>query len=189
MPSPKIKDFDFKEPCWERQKPESAPAWEAFKLYRDIGDSRTCDKVAKQLGKSNTIIERWCTGYKWVERIRAWEHNLDVEGNAAAIEAVKEMRTRQISLASGFMAVAGEELKKLLALVKRKSHVMLNADQIVRMADFATRLERLNRGEPDSIQKQQHELTIEEKRESFRKFIGDPDVIKAVDKVLDSEIN
>lgn len=189
MPSPKIKEFVFKEPLWERQPPESAPAWEAFKLYRDMGDGRTIAKAAKHLGKSAVVLERWSAGYKWIERVRAWEHNLDIEGNAAAVEAIKEMRTRQINIASGFMQVAGVELKKLLELVKRKQHVMLSADQIVRMADFAAKLERLNRGEPDSIQKQQHELTIDEKRESFRKFIGDPDVIKAVDKVLDSEFN
>jgi len=177
------------EPIWERQPRESAPAWEAFKVYMDIPSSRSCAKVARHLGKSKALIDRWCSAYKWVRRIEEWQKHLDAAGNQAAIDAVKEMRSRQVNLASGFLAVAGEELKKLLQQVKNNSALTLSPEQIVKIADFATKLERVNRGEPESIQKQQVEMSSDEKRETLRKFIGDSDVIKAVDKILDQEID
>ena len=41
---------------WERQKGESAQAYEAFVLYRDLGAERSHVKVAQQLGKSLSLI-------------------------------------------------------------------------------------------------------------------------------------
>lgn len=51
---------------WARRTTESHQAYAAFQLYMDI---RSTGKVAEQLGKSTTLIERWCRDHDWVSRV------------------------------------------------------------------------------------------------------------------------
>lgn len=62
---------------WDRQPGESAKAFEAFTLYRDLGPSRSAREVATGLRKSVTLISRWCTAYGWVERGAQWDEEAD----------------------------------------------------------------------------------------------------------------
>ena len=48
-----------REEIWERQPGESAQAFEAFKIYRDLGLKRSNQEVCKQLSKSRQLISRW----------------------------------------------------------------------------------------------------------------------------------
>lgn len=48
-----------KDDLWERQPGESAQAYEAFAIYRDMGSNRSLRVVAEQLSKSDTLIKRW----------------------------------------------------------------------------------------------------------------------------------
>ena len=50
-----------KDDLWERQPGESAQAYEAFAIYRDMGSNRSLRVVAEQLSKSDTLIKRWST--------------------------------------------------------------------------------------------------------------------------------
>lgn len=44
---------------WERQKGESAQAYEAFVTYRDMGSERSLQAVSQRLSKSIPLIKRW----------------------------------------------------------------------------------------------------------------------------------
>ena len=57
---------------WEPQKGESIPAFQAFAEYRDMGDSRSIEAVARSLAKSRTLIGRWSARWKWTERLQAF---------------------------------------------------------------------------------------------------------------------
>jgi len=46
-----------KDDLWERQPGESAQAYEAFAIYRDMGSNRSLRVVAEQLSKSDTLIK------------------------------------------------------------------------------------------------------------------------------------
>lgn len=58
---------------WDRHPGESAKAYEAFVIYRDMGAERTVRKVAESLGKSDTLIVGWSSRHEWVRRVSAWD--------------------------------------------------------------------------------------------------------------------
>lgn len=58
---------------WDRQNPESAKAYEAFCIYRDMGPDRTLRAVAEVLNKSQAIMGRWSSAHDWPARSRAWD--------------------------------------------------------------------------------------------------------------------
>lgn len=73
--------------AWERRDgkdgrgdAESNPAYDAFRAYMRV---RSTTKVAEELGKSLTLITRWCSEHDWVERITEYDSylaNADVDG-------------------------------------------------------------------------------------------------------------
>lgn len=50
---------------------ESPKAYAAFVAYVEQGDNRSTGKVARQLGKSRQLIQRWSSKYRWQERMEA----------------------------------------------------------------------------------------------------------------------
>ena len=58
---------------WDRQPGESSPAYQAFRTYIDMGADRSTADVARELGKSKTLTDRWCSQWSWVERARQWD--------------------------------------------------------------------------------------------------------------------
>lgn len=149
----------LKEPFWLRQPYESKAAYEAFAAYRDLGDKRSQVLVAKQLGKSTTLIARWGSQWKWVKRVEAWDYHLDAEATAAAFEEVKEMRKRHINIATALQVKGFEGFDKLnaedLKAAERLSFIL-----------EGVKLERISRGEPSEIQeaaasKEPHKVIFE----------------------------
>ena len=60
---------------WDRitEQKEGTKPYAAFCIYRDMGNDRSCERVAIQLGKSRQLIGRWCTKYGWVERAAEYD--------------------------------------------------------------------------------------------------------------------
>lgn len=89
---------------WERQPGETAKAWEAFRLYRELGPGRTLAEVARQSGKFDSQIARWSTANTWRDRIAALEAHLERDW----LDQVQAERTqaarRQLRLAQGAQA-------------------------------------------------------------------------------------
>jgi len=132
---------------WERREEETTVAFEAFATYRDMGLKRSCDRVAKQLGKSNTLIERWCTRHEWVDRSAAWDARLDEQARESVVDQVREMAERHIKLARGFLSKVAERLLQL-----RPEE--LTPTEVIRWGEVAVRLERMSMGEvADGVKK------------------------------------
>ncbi len=97
---------------WRRQPGETAKAYEAFKIYRDLGMvDRSQVKVGERGGKSRVQIERWSARYGWVERVRAYDAEIEAreaeefeQARQQAREALEKereemwQRQRQLSL-------------------------------------------------------------------------------------------
>src|SRR5215212_12147936 len=58
---------------WDRRPEESAPAFEAFCVYRGQGSQRSLRRVASALGKSRSLIFRWSSAHEWRGRALAWD--------------------------------------------------------------------------------------------------------------------
>ena len=83
---------------WERQAGESSVAYEAFLLYRNMSHEPDGEKkkrrlasVAKKLGKSLALMERWSFTWDWVERARAYDNELQRISMEETREAVRKM--------------------------------------------------------------------------------------------------
>lgn len=98
---------------WERKKGESSESYAAFKLYYQMGDKRSCTKVAKNLGRSNTLISGWCSKWDWVERARAYDNELARQEFAEACNAIKKMNEQQAQIGLLIQKKALEALKEM----------------------------------------------------------------------------
>ncbi len=66
---------------WERQRGESAKAYEAFRTFRDVGPHRSL------LG-CRSIERRWSYRWRWADRAAAWDVELYRVKDAALLAAV-----------------------------------------------------------------------------------------------------
>ena len=141
---------------WERQKGESAQAFEAFSLYLDLGTERSIRAVSQKLGKSKTLIDRWSRTNNWVERCRAWDNHLQREAKKAAVAGLREMNRRHITLARALQGAAAQALKDRGAAIitdKNLSAVVKLATDLERSGlstEVDTLSEDLNKAEEDS---------------------------------------
>lgn len=123
---------------WERQENEGVKPYEAFAIYRDMGEKRTLQAVADKLQKSYTLIRRWKDAWAWEDRVRAYDNNLQKEAHAEAVKKARKMADRHIGIALKLQSKAMEALE------------MMNAENIdpknlVAIIREATKLERENR--------------------------------------------
>lgn len=129
---------------WERQKGESPKAFEAFSKYRDLGASRSCRKVAEELGKSNGLIERWSRNHDWQKRVSAWDAEQDRIARQQNTEEIKKMRKRHTDLASAMLVKAARALQRI-------PEDEIKAADVSRMVETASKLERISRGDAGEI--------------------------------------
>lgn len=123
---------------WERQKGESEKAFEAFAIYRDMGQERTIAAVVERLKKSRSLIDRWKDRWEWKERVRAYDNELEKAARAKAIKDRKTMTDRHIGIAMQLQKKALEALNSLEVEA-------MSPKDIKEYIKMATDLERLNR--------------------------------------------
>jgi hypothetical protein len=81
---------------WLRLETESSPAYEAFRAYQRLG---TCEKVAKDLGKSLTLITGWSSKHSWVARQRAFDQHLAAAETDGLVHDLSVFRDANLRLA------------------------------------------------------------------------------------------
>ena len=96
---------------WERQRNERSEAFQAFQAYRDMGADRNQRAVAQQLSKSPTLVANWSRRWGWVERVAAWENELDRHGREVQIQEVEEMYRRHVQEAVSLQRKGIEALR------------------------------------------------------------------------------
>lgn len=134
---------------WERQNGETPKAFDAFVIFRGLNPQERNGKiVAKQLGKSYSLMQMWSAKYGWVKRAAAWDEEQDrIKREAeqrAQIEAIKEMRKRHTKVAVKMIDKAESAIDSLLA-------GEIKAADIPRIVDIATKLERISRGDAGEV--------------------------------------
>ncbi len=145
---------DREREAWERQPGESGPAFEAFTVYRDLGEKRTISAVAKQLNKSGTLCHRWKLKHDWRARADAYDASIAEEARKQAVADRKKMQERHIKISLQLQRKAMEALES----IKPGEMTPKDVKEFLRLA---TELERVNREE--SVQQQ----TLQLRREEF----------------------
>ncbi|MBM9505277.1 hypothetical protein [Actinacidiphila acididurans] len=125
---------------WERHDGESPQAFEAFAAYRDLGPARSVTKVARELGKSRTLLSRWSRQYAWVIRAGAYDREQDRLFLAEQHQARRDIARRHAKLAQAFL---GKAVVRLQNLDPRE----LTPGELLRYFQVAAEIERRAVGE------------------------------------------
>ena len=102
---------------WDRQPGEGRRAYEAFCIFRDMGQGRSLPKVSQKLAKSLTIVKKWSFTFNWQARADAWDASITEEARRKAAEDKRKMIDRQIQIGQLLQtkaanAVSGRDLDK-----------------------------------------------------------------------------
>ena len=132
------------EKLWERQEGESAKAFEAFGVYRDLGPDRSIAKTGQKLGKNLTTLSEWSSKFEWVKRANAWDDEQDRVARNEQIKEIRKMRERHAKIAERALEKVTEALETIDP--QEMSHM-----DMARFMDVASKLERLSRGDVGDV--------------------------------------
>lgn len=91
--------IDFTPEPWDMQENETAKAWGAFQVYRDLGTRRTLREAVKMLGKEpkyQAQMQKWSAKYNWVERCKKFDAHVDVADRVLQEDANREEYSRKL---------------------------------------------------------------------------------------------
>jgi len=142
---------------WHRQPGETAKAFHAFVLYRDmLPKERSLQKVRQKLTKTPPYLrylKTWSSRFSWVARAQAYDDHLaevKAEAQEHAIVEMTELQAREGRALQtvGMRRFVDEQGKVRIGIAQG----MKDADAI-RAIDVGAKLERTARGEPTEIVK------------------------------------
>jgi len=146
---------------WERQKDESSKAYAAFCVYRDLGPERSLDKALSEANKKPTNRRhwsRWMEKYRWYERAQAYDDYIERKMRKENEKKILDMSDRHARLAVVLQQKIAQRLQEI-------DPSELSPADIARWLDVATKLERLSRGEPTEIGKQEVQGQVTQRHE------------------------
>ena len=146
---------------WEKQKDESNKAYHTFCIYRDLGPDRSLEKTRQKLGKSagyTRWMHTWSSKYDWVTRAQAYDDYIEKKKREEKEKAILDMAERHAKLAMAFQQRVAQRLQGIDPLE-------LSPSDMAKWLDIATKLERLSRGEPTEIGKQEVQGQVTQRHE------------------------
>lgn len=85
---------------WTRRDDETSPAYEAFRTYLGMGDKRSAAAVGETLGKSTTLMERWCAAHDWRARVLAHDQYMASAATDGLASQMASARDDNLELAA-----------------------------------------------------------------------------------------
>jgi hypothetical protein len=136
---------------WEQQENETATAFAAFVIYRDLGlGIRSIGKVVQELGKSTALIHRWSSRWNWVNRCRVYDQELD--------RLIRERHMSELYAARDRHALLAREVQeKVLQRLENMAADEIPVPVLAQMLKIATDVELRALG--DSLGRTQTEIT------------------------------
>ena len=106
--------------AWERQPEESAKAYRAFEIYRDMGVDRSLSKATEAVYNGSAsnmrLLAMWSGKHDWVRRAAAWDAKL---AERRAVEAEEEHMRQLASFRERQRKMSQAMSKSALKLLKR----------------------------------------------------------------------
>jgi len=142
---------------WDQQDGESAKAFHAFTIYRDLGHKRSIRAVAERLKSNDAHLGEWSRKFDWTKRAIAWDTFLDAQSQQAQVDQVRAMKIRQIELGMQAQGLASLGLQALIDRLKsdltnpdlKNKTSLIKAEGLAKLMDLGCRIERLNRDESE----------------------------------------
>lgn len=147
---------------WEKQKGESAKAFAAFAIYRDLGPNRSLQKASQAIAetaprrKVETILQQlkeWSAKYGWVDRCDAYDVYVDRrfrEAKESAAERMARLHGGLASLGTAQLAVRlrggeGRDGQRVEAL---DPNSIESFGELASALEKFVKIERLSAGQP-----------------------------------------
>lgn len=113
-------------PIYEKLESETQKAYEAFCVYRDMGISRSLERVIQEGGRSSTIVQKWSSLHNWVERVNAYDlvqeaiarQILEEENREAYRQKLRKYRQENEDIGNAFRATGVAMLKEVREFAK-----------------------------------------------------------------------
>ena len=99
---------------WERQPGESAVAYAGFRVYLELGSTRTLIAVARQLEKNRSLIYRWAKRHSWRDRACLWDRAQARETEAVVAQERETTLRRQLQDASRVQRLSMAKISSLV---------------------------------------------------------------------------
>ncbi len=143
---------------FEQRPRETTKAYTAFKTYLDLGDQRSLARVASQLGKSKTLMERWSRRFDWSGRVQAHAAHLAMVERQAIEGLAVEKAIEWDKVHEAVKIAEWQRHKKLIALAdemlvrwEKNKAKCGTLEGIARVLELATKLARLAAGMPTEV--------------------------------------
>jgi len=146
---------------WEHQLDEPPITFSYFKRYRDLGPTRTIQKVCDEVNKAHVTLDQMSQKWQWVKRCRAWDEHLDKQNRDVIIREVQEMSKRHITESLIFqkcLVLPAEAIlhREKFGKIKDFNGLSLEKlyDKMLRAAQVFSSIidiERKSKGEPSEI--------------------------------------
>lgn len=127
-------------------------------------NKRTFNGAARIVGKTVPMVHKMAKRNDWEARARAWDLEVQKRIDKAELNEIARMAKRQVSIALGMQTLIAHDIECMLKQAERDEYraridpeyerkPVMKPSDLSKMADIATKLERLNRGEPSEITK------------------------------------
>lgn len=83
---------------WTMRPDESAKAFQAFEVYRDMGPGRSLERVVagdNAVTSGLPVLRNWSSRHDWVARVRAFDEYVASRAADKAVESAASVRARQ----------------------------------------------------------------------------------------------
>jgi len=131
---------------WEKQRGESAKAFAAFQIYRDLGSRRSHIKVEEALKETRAagpaMVRDWSTRWSWVERVDAYDREQDRKARLDHDQALSDARRTQamagtLALGAGLRRLRGDDSTEVQPLDLNE----LDARDVARLMETGAKLQ------------------------------------------------
>lgn len=162
--------------AWERQADEPPQAFAAFVAFRDIDpEDRTLAELTRRRGRrSYEQYFRMSKRHDWQARVDAYDLWVDRQRRLADVAAIRKMRERHVQLAMSLQGAGALALNKLIEAERNTPGRVLKPRELAELIELGTKLERISRGEPESIVQQTGTTQIETGERSFTLVLQEP---------------
>lgn len=166
-----VMDLDPEVPKWEMQPLENPEHFELFRVFRDMGPSRTISAVAEMVAKTDAVregvtfdsetyqwrlsskrvhVQRIATEKRWWERVQAYDRHMDRialdEQEKARREAVREVSKRHAHVAKALTNLAGRKLEEIFTERLKETLEKMSLGELMALSRNGIALERMIHG-------------------------------------------
>ena len=142
---------------WERLENEPVRAYAAFTVYRDLGPTRSYDEATRRIypnreNADHAVVGRiieWSQKWRWAERARLWDDELDKFNRENQMDMIRDMNRRHIGEAKAL------QIKAMQALNQLRVEDMKPGD-VLKFLTEAAKLERTAAGVPEAVSEVRH---------------------------------